>query len=206
MEKVNSKISCFENYLEIEPENGWKDNSIYEILINNIKDVNGNFYSKKITLYTKLSPIFSDVNAVKSLLLDIDIPESTIIYNIREASKYANYVNGDDIDENNIPFAVSQFVKYRAAHECLLGFSVKESSQLGISGKVGDVQFNEKETNRDISKLLKEFAQEVQKWMDAIKGYDNEGRAKMQTTIKGYYGTRYYRPTAVMYDRGLSNE
>ena len=207
MELVKSKISCFENYLEITPDKGWQDNSVYEITLNNIKDVNGNTFSKKFTVYTRLSPIFSDITAVKSLIADIGIEDSTILYNIREASKYAEYIKGEAIDEDNVPFEVAQFVKYRAAHECLLGFTVRESSQLGISGKVGDVSFNEKETNRDISKLLQAFGLEVQKWMDAVKGYHNEGRAKMQSAVKGLYGSRITIPSpTVKFDRGLNNE
>lgn len=205
MERVKCNITSFDNYLEILPVNGFKDNSIYEITLNNIKDINGNVFSKKFTLYTKLSPIFSDINAVKSLVDEIEISDSTILYNIREASRYAEYIKGEKIDQDNVPFEVSQFVKYRAAHECLLNFSIKESSTLGVSGKVGDVTFNEKETNRDISKLLKSFLDEVNKWMDAVKGYGNEGRAQMQTAVKGYYGTRIYNPIDVEFYRGINS-
>jgi hypothetical protein len=204
MELVKCKSNATDKYLEIIPEKGWKDNSIYEITLKNIKDLNGNTITKTFTLYTKLSPIFSDINAVKSLIADIGVPDTTILYNIREASKYAEYIKGGKIDENDIPFEVTQFVKYRAAHECLLNFSVQESTTVGISGKVGDVTFADKETNRDISKLLKSFLDEVNKWMDGVKGYHNEGRAKMQTAVKGYYPSTYInQPVGVEFDRGV---
>lgn len=204
MELVKVNSNAIDKYLEIIPEKGWKDNSIYEITLKNIKDLNGNTITKTFTLYTKLSPIFSDINAVKSLIANIGVPDSTILYNIREASKYAEYIRGGKIDENDVPFEVTQFVKYRAAHECLLNFSVQESTSVGISGKVGDVTFADKETNRDISKLLKSFLDEVNKWMDGVKGYHNEGRAKMQTAVKGYFPSKYLQqPVGVEFDRGV---
>lgn len=187
MEIVKCKINVLDNLLEIIPQKGFKDNSIYEITLKNMKDQKGNVLNEKITLYTKLSPIFSDINAVKSLIANIDIPDSTILYHIREASKFAQYIKGEEINEETIPFEVTQFVKYRAAHECLLNFSIKQSSSVGLSGTVGNVTFSEKETNRDISNLLKLFCEEINKWTDAIKGYGNEGRAKSQSAIKSYY-------------------
>lgn len=206
MELVKFRANAIENLLEIIPDNGWKDNSVYEITLNNIKDLNGNVYSKKITVYTKLSPVYSDINAVKSLMSNLDIDDSTILYNIREASRYAQYVAGYEIEEDDIPFEVSQFVKYRAAHECLLNFSVQQTSTMGITGKVGDVQFNEKETNGDMSKLLALYAAEVAKWMDAVKGYHNEGRARMQKAVKGYCSVRdLYKETPVRFNRGLNH-
>lgn len=204
MEIVKFKSCAIENFLEITPEKGWKDNSVYEITLKNIKDDAGNIINKKITFYTKLSPIFSDINAVKSLMSSIDIDDSTILYNIREASKYAEYICGYKIDEDNIPYEVSQFVKYRAAHECLLNFSVQQTSTTGLSGKVGDVTFSEKENNGDMTKLLGMYALEVAKWMDAVKGYHNEGRAKMQTTVKsGFFPKKMYNSSPVVFNRGI---
>lgn len=194
MELVKCKINVLDTLLEIIPNNGFKDNSVYEITLKNVKDVNGNIFNKKFILYTKLSPVFSDINAVKSLISNIDIPESTILYHIREASKFAEYVKGEKINEDDIPFEVTQFVKYRAAHECLLNFSIKQSSSVGLSGTVGNVTFSEKETNRDITNLLKHFCEEIEKWTDAVKGYGNEGRAKLQSAVKGYYKSSFSSP------------
>ena len=189
MEIVKANIVAMDNMIEIIPNNGIKDNSIYTITLKNVKDVNGNVFNQTYTVYTKMSPLFSDLSAVKSLIANIDIPDSTILYHIREASKYAEYIKGEKIDEDNIPFEVTQFVKYRAAHECLLNFSVSLSSSVGLSGKVGNVNFSEKETNKDISDLLKHFCDEIAKWTDAVKGYGNEGRAKMKYAVKSYYKT-----------------
>jgi hypothetical protein len=207
MEIVKANISCFENLLEIEPIGGFKDNSSYEITINNLKDLNGNTFSKKITLITRLSPFYSSVHAVKALVSDIDIPTESIVYNIREASRFADYIAEFPIDENNISFAASQFVKYRAAYESLLAYAVKDVTSTGISGKVGDISFDEKLTNRDFSKLLKSLEKEVDDWHDALRGYDPEGRAKPKKAIRGYFNdiAPIYRPVRVSTWRGLDN-
>ena len=189
MEIVKTNINVLDNMIEIIPTNGIKDNSIYEITLKNVKDKLGNSITKKYTIYTKLSPLFSDVNAVRSLIANIEVSDSTILYHIREASKFAEYIKGEKIDEDNIPFEVTQFVKYRAAHECLLNFTIGQSSSTGLSGTVGNVTFSEKETNRDLGSLLKELEDEIKKWQDAIRGYQNEGRAKMKYAVKGYYST-----------------
>jgi hypothetical protein len=207
MELVKFRANAIENYLELIPDKGWKDNSIYEITLKNVKDENGNVLNKKISLYTKLSPVYSDIRAVRSLMTEVELEDADVLYSIREASRYADYVAPYEIDENDLPYEVSQFVKYRAAHECLLGYAVIQTSNIGVTGTVGDVQFGDKETNGDLSKLLSLLATEVQKWMDAVKGYHNEGRAKMKKAVKGYYNdiAPIYRPVKVETWRGLDN-
>lgn len=193
-EKYSYRISG--NEIEIELDNGFKDNSIYEIKLNNIKSKSGDLISKTITFTTKIRPLYSDIFAVKSLLGDIDIEDNVILYHIKEASKFVNYIisNSDypfKVDEDNVPFNVSQFVKYYAAHECLLRHTVDMSSSTGISGKVGEVSFSEKETVKDISNLLKHFCSEIDKWKEDIRGYGFEGRARMTSAVRGINADPY---------------
>lgn len=191
------KANVFDNILELMPEGGFKDNCKYKIILKNIKDENGNVFNKTIIFYTKLSPLFCDINSVRSIIGDIDVDSSTILYQIRQASRYALYIydtEGEPFTEDNVPFQVSEFVKYRAAYESLLRFSIKETSATGTSGKVGDVSFSDKETNRDVKNLLTAFQDELAKWRDAVKGYGNEGRAKMRSAVKARKYTTYYSP------------
>lgn len=208
MEIIKVNTNVIDNMVQIIPDKGIKDNSIYEITLKNIKDEFGNVFTKTYTVYTKMSPLFTDVNAVRSLIASIEVDDSTILYHIREASKFAEYIKGEKIPEDNIPFEVTQFVKYRAAHECLLNFSIGQSSSTGITGAVGNVSFSEKETSRDLSNLLKALSDEVAKWNDAVKGYGNEGRAKMQYAVKGYYKSIIAPPGTISpnisdFNRGL---
>jgi hypothetical protein len=208
MEIVKSSINVYDNIIEIVPEDGIKDNSIYEIRLKNVKDNYGNSINKTYNVYTKLSPVFSDINAVRTLIANIEVDDSIILYHIREASRYAEYIKGETIDENNIPFEVSQFVKYRAAHECLLNFSISSSSSGGLTGTVGNVSFSEKESTQDLSDLLKQLEGEIAKWTDAVKGYGNEGRAKMQYAVKGYYKSTLnppgtISPSVIDFTRGI---
>lgn len=199
MEIVKHSSVVSENMIEIIPDEGFKDNSIYEIKLLNIKSTSGDLINTTIKFATKMKPMYVDAYAVSALIGEFKIPNDVILYHIKEASKFADYViscsdNPFIVDENNVPFQVSQFVKYFAAHECLLRHTIDLSSSTGVSGKVGDVQFSEKESVKDISKLLKHFCDEIDKWKDALKGFDLEGRAHMRTAIRGRYSNPPIQP------------
>lgn len=188
-----------------------KDNSTYTIKLMNIKNIFKETYSETIKFNSAMKPFYCDVEAVKALIGDDNISDSVIMYHIREASKYADYVIASakkvyEITDDNVPFVIEQFVKYYAAHECLLRHSIDLASSVGLKGVVGNVQFEDKETNRDITKLLDHFCKEIDKWKDAIKGYDNEGRAKMKSTIRGKNSNPQIQPiglpTMNSYGRG----
>lgn len=193
-EPVNHSSVVSENMIEIIPDEGFKDNSIYEIRLLNIESVSGDSINTTVKFITRMKPMYVDSYAVSALIGDYKIPNDVILYHIKEASKFADYIisHSDypfEIDENDVPFPVSQFVKYFAAHECLLRHTVDLSSSTGVSGTVGDVTFSEKESVKDISKLLKHFCDEIDKWKEALKGYDLEGRAHMRTGVRGRYSS-----------------
>lgn len=210
MEIVKCRVLCFDNIIQIIPEDGVKDNSLYEIRLKNVKSTSGVEINENFKVYTKLSPVFVDVESVKSIIYGLDIPDDVILYNIREASRFAEYIKEEQIDENNVPFEVSQFVRYKAAYECLLRHGVSSTVSTGLSGTVGNVSFSEKETNRDISKLLGTLRDEVAKWLDEVKGYKLEGRARIKSAvrgsnslgaIKGLSNPTYYNKTPLGVDR-----
>lgn len=193
MEKVKFKIEVIDNYLEIIPLEPLKDNSVYTIKINDLKSTSGDFLDISKKIVTKITPLYSTIYAVKTLIDGINIPEDVILYHIREASRFVDYMKeGMEVDEDDIPFEVSQFVKYKAAYECILRYSVQISSSFGVSGTVGEVSFSERETTKDISSILKDLAKEADKWKDEVRGFKLEGRAKMKATVRGGRRTPKY--------------
>ena len=204
MELINFDIKVIDNFLKITPKDGIKDNSIYEIRLKNVESKDGQTFSKTYKIMSSLSPLFVGVQSVRALIDNIPISDDVILYHIREASKFAEYLkNGMKIEENNIPFEVSQFVRYRAAHDCLLSHIINMSSSTGISGKVADVSFSEKETTKDISKLLDHLDKEIKVWEDAVMGYKTMGRTKMVTTVRGGAKDPGFAPYGPTLNRGV---
>lgn len=195
MEKVEYTIKVFDNFIEITPVNGVKDNSIYEIRIKDLKALDGSYTieSETIKFCTALTPSYVDIQAVQSLIDSTEIAEDKILYHIREASRFVDYIIKESrlrIDlKNDIPFEVTQFVKYKAAHECLLRFYIERASDGGTKGTLGDVTFENKETLPDIKGLLKSLKTEIKTWEDAVKGFKLEGRIRPRSAIKSSKGT-----------------
>lgn len=176
-----------------------KDNTVYTIKLINIKSLSGDVLSLDVKLTTAMKPLYCEVYDVTSLIGDYKISDDVILHHIHAASKFADYVvqNSDYpfvIDEDDVPFIVTQFVKYYAAHECLLRHTIDISSSIGLKGTVGNVNFSESESAKDISKLLKHFCDEVDKWKDALRGYELEGRARMRHGVRGQYASPDVQP------------
>lgn len=204
MEKIKFDVKVYDNYLEIIPLSPMKDNSTYTITIKGLKSENGDIFSGKYVISTKLTPLYSDIYAVRSIIDGIEIPDDVILYHIREASRFVDYMkNGMSIDENKVPFEVSQFVKYHAAHECILRHNVHTSSSIGMKGTVGNVSFEEKESNRDISNLLCTLRKEADKWKDEVRGFKLEGRAKLLSAVKGAKSNPAFTSPNIDFERGV---
>ena len=198
-----------EDTIEIELLEELKHNSKYTLKLIGIENIYGEIFSNDFVFNTQMKPMYCDLDAVTSLIGEYKIPDDVVLYHIREASKFADYIASLDnriIDEDNISFAVTQLVKYYAAHECLLRHTIDLSSSSGLKGTVGNVTFEERETTKDISKLLRHFCDEKDKWKDAINGYADEGRARMQTTVRGRYASPMLQPlglnSMMTYGRG----
>ena len=170
-----------------------KDNTVYTIKLIEIESVFGDTVSTDIKLTTAMKPLYCDIYDVTALIGDYKMPDDVILHHIHSASKFADYIVANsnypfEIDEDDVPFNVVQFVKYYAAHECLLRHTVNISSTIGLKGTVGNVNFSESESVKDISSLLKHFCDEIDKWKEALKGYELEGRARMLHAVRGQYG------------------
>lgn len=196
------ELTTTQSEIRIILEDGVKDNEVYVIQLHDVLAKDGTTSEQTLKLVTKMRPFFSSVYAVKSLIGEYKISDEIIAFNIKEASKYAMYVINNSeypfkIDEDDVPFIVEQFVKYYAAHECLLRYTVELSSSTGMSGTIGNVTFNEKQTVKDITALLKHFCDEVEKWKEALKGYELEGRARVRSGVRGLYASPETTPLAL---------
>lgn len=194
VENVKFSVKVFDNFIEIIPDSGVKDNSIYEIKLNGIRPLSsGEYIGEKIVKFTTaMNPMYCSIMDVSSLLDIVDVSEEVVLYNIREASKYASYIyettyKFKKIDDKNIPFAVKEFTRYKAAKDCLLKIYMSMVTDNVVEGTLGEVKFKTRDQLPDIKKVLDYLDDEIKKWLDAIRGYDLEGRAKMKTAIKGYH-------------------
>lgn len=194
LEKVNYEVKVFGSHIEIIPTDKMKDNSLYEIKLNNLKTTsNQSVPDQTISFLTAFTPMYCAVTDVKTILSDMEIDDTTILYNIRAASRYADYIyeqtyHGKKIKvDKGIPFEVSEFTRFRAAKDCLLKVYMSLASDNIVSGALGDVNFKLREDVPDLSKLLKYLDEEIDKWKDAIRGYHLEGRSRMTSAIRGYH-------------------
>lgn len=188
-----------EDMIILEFTNELEDNTMYTVRMNDIKSTSGDTTSLIFNLTTAMKPLYCSIYDVTALIGEYKISDDVILHNIHTASKFADYIvyNSDypfEIDENDVPFNIVQFVKYYAAHECLLRHTVNLSSSIGLKGQVGNVNFSESESAKDITSLLKHFCAEIEKWKDALRGYEFEGRAKMKHGVRGRYSFTPVQP------------
>lgn len=192
MERISFDMKVFDNFLEITPKGGVKPNSTYEIRLRNVKsaDQKKEIERETITLYSRVAPAYCPIHAVSTLLDGHSIDDASIMYNIREASKYANYILGLQTDkeyyfeDSHQAFEVSQFVRYKAAYDCTTKYYIDMISGSGLKGTIGEVSFETPESVADISKLLSDFRTESDKWHLALQGH-KEFRAVPRSGVKG---------------------
>lgn len=187
MERVEFGIKVYDNFIEIIPNAGMKDNSSYEIKLKGLKELGGKRQlNKSVTVSTGIWPAYTSLQSVQSLIESCDVPVQTILYHIREASKFVDYLKSRTYNKSDtIPFEIEQFVKYRAAHESVLRYYIDRSAQNGTKGALGDVQFDMSGKLTDISDLLKLLKGEEANWLLEVRGYKNEGRAKPVSAVRG---------------------
>lgn len=188
MEIVKCKYEIIDNILTIIPEDGIKDNSLYEIRLNNVKSFDGtaeiNGLVKKIV--TQITPAYCKISDVAILIDMFNIPETTILYYIREASKYVDYIkaggstsSASQTNNSEITFPMQMFVRTKVMLDCLLKAYVSKAAGSGVKGKLGEISFeNTEKYETSISDLINALKGDLKKWEDALKGYELEGRAK----------------------------
>lgn len=206
MERVEFEIKVYDNIIEIIPNESILDNSIYDIKLKNIKELHGyREISEDIKLCTALSPAYSSILSVNSLIEGIDVDEENILYHIREASRFVDYMGiVGKIDDSNVPYEVEQYVRYKAAHDSLLRFYIEKASHSGVKGQLGDVSYENKSNFKDISDLLKYLNANIKEWEDALRGYKLEGRAKPRHALRGKEASPIMTNLGLDYSRGAT--
>lgn len=187
IEKVEFTSETTDNLLEITPTETL-DNSEYIIKIKYISSEDGSEVIRdyKLSVCTAFVPAYCSLESVNSLVDGCDIPDKAILYHIREASKFAQYLKLGLKDDSTPVFEVEQFVKYKAAYDCVLKMYIDKSAANSEEGTLGDVTFKNTAKVPDISKLLATLADEVKKWQNEVEGYTNAGRANPVSAIRAY--------------------
>ena len=188
---MTSIVKCgykvLDNMLVITPEEPISDNCQYEIRLKGFVSADGQSsldnYSYKVV--TALSPAYCKISDVAILVDTFDIKESVVLYYIREASKYADYImevsgssSSASQDADGVSFPVREFVKTKCMIDCLLKAYVAKAAGSGIKGTLGEISFeNTEKYATSINDLLSDLYLRLKKWEDALRGYELEGRA-----------------------------
>lgn len=194
MKNVDFSVKIYGNTIEIIPAEPVKDNSIYEITISEVKSwlKDKHLDEVKAKVYTKLSPSYCSLESVESLIDSIDLADDRILYYIKEASQYADYIGGTTFSEENPPFNVAQFVKFRAAHDALLKLFIERASEAGHKGKMGDIEFDVSDKSQSLKDLLNYLKAEADKWEKKVMSEDYTKGAKPKAvtrSLPGHYAT-----------------
>lgn len=174
------------------------DNSQYIIQIKKLQakdDPYKTISNFKAVVTTAMDPAYCTINDVKYLSEVFKIPEEQILYYIREASKYADYIlsasgsTSTDGDEE-VDFEKKQFTIIKTTLDSLIRAFVSKASGFGTSGTLGVIQFSDEENYSDaLATLLDYLKGQLKSWEDALKGYKLEGRAKPQSAKRSYQQT-----------------
>ena len=197
MEYVDFEVKIDGNFLKITPVGGVKDNSVYEIRFKRIDSVlkNKTLKDKKIKIISNLTPCYVGIESVRILAEVFDATEEEILFYIRDASKYADYIRSHctfvpAVEE--IKFELEQFVKTKAILDALLKGYVSKSQLAGLKGVLGNLSFENGDTLGSIQNVINYFKDELRKWGDAIRGYHLEGRNTPRTAIKSTNSTETF--------------
>ena len=181
MEKVDFRYRVYDNILEITPVDGIKDNSIYTLKLSGIlsSDRRHELPKKNVELATAMNPCYCTIDDVKALTETFDIPDSVILYLIRQASRQADYINQEPIDiSEGIPFEVSKYVQLKATLDAFTRAYIDGTAESGIEGTLGKITFKNGSSFTSIKAMMDQFRRDLATWRDAIRGYKLAGRNK----------------------------
>ena len=186
---IKGSVNIIDNMLIVTPEEPIEDNCQYEIRLKDVRSKDGNATLDSYTckVVTALSPAYCTVSDVAILVDEFKIPQTTVLYYIREASRYVDYIREvSGIDSKEVTFASREFVKIKAQIDCLLKAYVAKAAGSGLKGTLGEISFEQTEKYASgINDLLDYLWKRLKGWEDALKGnYELEGRAKPSFSIK----------------------
>ena len=190
---------------EVTPKSFFEDDSVYEFSTPNLKAKNGSPSNIHVKYITSPTPSFVSLKDVTSLANGLELDDESIMYHIREASKYAMYrvdqYNESNpaepmiITERNIKaehFTVYMFIKYKALRDCLLDFYIKEAAKpKRIKNQAGDLIYEHEYDLSFIKDLLDDIENEYEKWEEEIVAIT----ASPVAVMRGQYSHVKYYPT-----------
>ena len=191
----NAEYEVLDNVLVITLPDGIKDNSQYEIRVKGLRSADGKAQLEelKYRCVTALSPSYCDISDVSMLQDTFGVPENTILYYIRAASRYADFVvenaagTGQTTTITEVTVPIQNFVITKTMLDCLLNAFINKAAGAGIKGTLGKISFeNTEKYASNIDDLLDFLKAQLKMWMDAIRGYTLEGRAKPVWAKKAY--------------------
>lgn len=187
MASVEFEYKIYDNKIEIIPNEKVKDNSVYDLHIDYVHAADSNKSMKDIDLSisTKFTPCYVSLESVKSLVESFEISDSRLLYYIRESSLMAEYKAEKTFDEEDTPFYVEQYVKYKSAYESLLRLYMDMSVDAGYSGTLSDVQFENPSNFSGIKNLLNVLDEKADKWEQDLMNGGMLKKAKPKNIVRG---------------------
>lgn len=194
METVECTYQVIDNMIIVNVPDGLKDNSQYELRIKGLQSTDGTAQldAFKYTFVTAMTPSYCTVSDLAAFKDTFDIPESMILYYIREASKYADYIKEASASigsstQVEVTFPMFQFVRTKVMLDCLLKAFINKAAGAGIKGTLGKISFeNTEKYSSNLDDLLDFLKAQLKMWQDAIRGYELEGRAAPVWSKKAY--------------------
>ena len=196
---VPFEYRIYDNCLEIIPKHAIEDNSVYTIKLNGLTTVDGREIPKEsIDITTRMTPCYCSAYAVKILLDDFELPESDILFFIRQASRQAEYINGGKPKQDSdgrVAYEIEKYTETKATLDALTKAYVVGNNNAGMEGTVGDLTFKNGDNIENLRKLMNTLRSELKVWQDAIRGYKFEGKNSPTFALIGAH-TRRATPAA----------
>lgn len=162
----------------------FKDNSVYDFKIPKLKAINSSALEDIHVKYiTSPTPCYISLRDVTSLANGLSLDDESVMYHIREACKYADYIASDynskvmdgnymTLDKDNIQirhYEIYMFIKYKALRDCLLDFYIKEAAKPDtIKNQTGDLIYEHKFNLKAIKDLLDDIEEEHEEWVEKV--------------------------------------
>lgn len=177
-------LTVTDNCIEIIPDTPIEDNCIYYIQISNLKDdTNKKMDQLKLTLYTAPSPCYCTIDTIRAIIDSSELDDLTIVQNIKEASKLADYystikltaakINKKYYEQNPDAEAIEkeQFVKYSTMKNSLLKLKTQGLLTGDLKATLGEISLDSESSPEEFDSLLESLDEEMGKWKDALQGY-----------------------------------
>lgn len=191
-----------------EPEEvAFEDNSVYEIDIKGIRAINSELKKDIHVKYiTAPTPCYVELKDVTSLANGLQLEDESVLYHIREACRYADFIIKKHNSKAMLPhemielnretiieeyYEIYMFVKYKALRDCLLDFYIKEAAKPNrIKNQTGDLMYEHEFDLDRIKKLLDKIEQDYD---DLEKEFVS--KASPRSALRGKYSNIKYYPT-----------